>query len=154
MIRKMILLFGLLLLASGAIAKPRLIVLTDITNEPDDEQSMVRLLCYANEFDIEGLIATTSCWLRDRTAPQKIIERIEAYRKVRRNFMVHSDGWPEADTLLRTVKAGVPIFGMQGVGKGREKPLKGYRELWVHRVQSVAIKVPGFPTRTVLLPRT
>ena len=28
------------------LAKPRVIVLTDITNEPDDEQSMVLFLCY------------------------------------------------------------------------------------------------------------
>ena len=34
--------------------KPRVIVLADITNEPDDKQSMVRFLCYTNEFDVEG----------------------------------------------------------------------------------------------------
>ncbi len=34
--------------------KPRGIVLADITNEPDDKQSMVRFLCYTNEFDVEG----------------------------------------------------------------------------------------------------
>ncbi len=37
--------------------KPRVIVLTDITNGPDDEESMVRFLVYANEFDVEDLIA-------------------------------------------------------------------------------------------------
>ena len=42
------------------LAKPRVIVLTDITNEPDDEQSMVLFLCYTNEFNVEGLVATTS----------------------------------------------------------------------------------------------
>ena len=122
MIQKITLLLASLLLASGTIAKPRLIVLTDITNEPDDEQSMVRLLCYANEFDIEGLIATTSCWLRNRTAPEKIIERIEAYREVRSNFMVHASGWPEADTLRQAVKTGIPRFGMEGVGEGHDSP--------------------------------
>jgi uncharacterized membrane protein len=40
--------------------KPRLIVLTDIGGDPDDQQSMVRLMVYANEFDIEGLIASAS----------------------------------------------------------------------------------------------
>ena len=40
--------------------KQRLVVLTDISNEPDDEQSLVRLLVYASDFDIEGLVATTS----------------------------------------------------------------------------------------------
>jgi len=42
------------------LAKPRVIVLTDITNEPDNEQSMVLFLCYTNEFNVEGLVATTS----------------------------------------------------------------------------------------------
>lgn len=41
--------------------RPRLFVLTDLANEPDDEESLVRLLAYANEFDIEGIVATTSC---------------------------------------------------------------------------------------------
>ena len=44
----------------------RLFVLTDITSltprvrEPDDGQSMVRLLLYSNEIDIEGLAATSN----------------------------------------------------------------------------------------------
>ena len=38
----------------------RLFVLTDMGNEPDDSQSMVRLLTYSNKVDIEGLVATTS----------------------------------------------------------------------------------------------
>ena len=42
------------------LAKPRVIVLIDITNEPDDEKSMVLFLCYTNEFNVEGLVATTS----------------------------------------------------------------------------------------------
>lgn len=100
--------------------KPRVIVLTDITNEPDDEQSMVRLLSYSNGLDIEALIATTSCWLRDRTAPEKIIERIEAYGKVRPNLMKHAEGWPTAESLLELVWTGVPLFGMNGVGEGHD----------------------------------
>ena len=43
--------------------KHRLIILTDMENEPDDAQTMVKLLMYSNELDIEGLIATTSRWL-------------------------------------------------------------------------------------------
>jgi len=99
--------------------KPRVIVLTDITNEPDDEQSMVRFLCYANEFDVEALIATTSCWLRNRTAPEQIIKRIDAYAQVRDNLLKHAAGWPSKADLLKVVKTGVPRFGMKGVGKGQ-----------------------------------
>ena len=35
--------------------KPRVINTTDLGADPDDEQSMVRQLVCANEFDIEGL---------------------------------------------------------------------------------------------------
>lgn len=32
--------------------KPRLMVMTDFSNEPDDEESFVRLLVYSDQFDI------------------------------------------------------------------------------------------------------
>jgi hypothetical protein len=35
--------------------KPRVVVLTDMGNEPDDQMSFVRLLLYANELDLEAL---------------------------------------------------------------------------------------------------
>ncbi len=47
-------------LAGAASGKPRLLVLTDIGGDPDDTQSLVRLLVYSNEFDIEGLIASAA----------------------------------------------------------------------------------------------
>ena len=40
--------------------RPRLAILTDIGGDPDDQQSMIRLLAYANEFYIEALIASAS----------------------------------------------------------------------------------------------
>lgn len=52
--------------------KQRLFVLTDITNEPDDQESLVRLLVYANEYDLEGIIASTSTHLRNKTKKDKI----------------------------------------------------------------------------------
>lgn len=100
-------------------SRRRIIVLTDITNEPDDEQSMVRFLCYANEFDVEGLIATTSCWLREQVVPQKIIDRVKAYGKVLSNLELHASGWPSEEQLLSVIKSSVPRFGMAGVGQGQ-----------------------------------
>ena len=41
--------------------KPRIVVLTDIGPaevEPDDNESAVRLLAYADRFEIEGLVTT------------------------------------------------------------------------------------------------
>ena len=63
----------------GAAEKPRIFVLTDIENEPDDAQSMVRFLTYCNQWDVEGLVATTSVHQRKHVAPQRIRLIIEAY---------------------------------------------------------------------------
>jgi len=100
--------------------KPRVIVLTDITNEPDDEESMVRFLVYSNEYDVEGLIATTSVWLRDKVRPENIRKKIEAYGKVRKNLLKHAQGYPTTEHLLSVTKAGLPKFGMEGVGPGKD----------------------------------
>ena len=51
------------------VAKPRLIVLTDIANEPDDQMSFVRLLVSSNQFDLEAIVATTSRHLRAKPRP-------------------------------------------------------------------------------------
>jgi hypothetical protein len=75
----------------------RLFVLTDIENEPDDAQSMVRLLTYANHFDIEGLVATTSVHQPDETAAWRIREIVDAYAQVRDNLERHEAGYPSAE---------------------------------------------------------
>jgi hypothetical protein len=105
-----------------AIDKPRLFVLTDISNEPDDEQSLVRLLVYSNEFQIEGLVATTSVWLRDRVRPELIRRQIGAYGEVRENLLKHAPGFPPAEVLLAVVSEGRPEFGLLGVGPGKSSP--------------------------------
>ncbi|MBN1804826.1 MAG: DUF1593 domain-containing protein [Sedimentisphaerales bacterium] len=107
--------------------KPRVIVLTDITNEPDDEESMVRFLVYSNEFDVEGLIATTSVWLRDKVRPENIRERIEAFGQVRNNLLKHASGYPTSEHLLNVTKTGRPEFGMNGVGP--DKSSQGSRHI-------------------------
>ena len=63
------------------VPKSRVIVLTDIANEPDDQMSMVRFLVYANSYDVEGLVATTSTWMRARVRPDVIHQVIDAYAR-------------------------------------------------------------------------
>jgi hypothetical protein len=92
-------------------ARPRVVVLTDISNEPDDEMSLVRFLVYANEFDVEGLIATTSVWLRDQVRPDLIRRAVKAYGQVQPNLARHAAGFPPAARLLKVVAAGPPVFG-------------------------------------------
>lgn len=99
--------------------KPRVLVLTDISNEPDDEESLVRFLLYSNEFDVEGLVATTSVWLRDRIRPDIIRETVGAYGQVRANLLMHAPGYPETEKLLGVIKSGQTGFGMEAVGEGK-----------------------------------
>ena len=59
--------------------KHRLIVVTDIGNEPDDFMSMVRMMLYSNQIDIEGLIASTSIHQSKKVSPDLIQRVINAY---------------------------------------------------------------------------
>jgi hypothetical protein len=102
--------------------KPRLLVLTDIGNEPDDQMSMVRLLMYSNELDIEGLVATTSTWQRERVQPETIRRVIAAYGEVQPNLLKHAPGWPEPKQLAARVSPGQPAFGMAAVGPDKSSP--------------------------------
>jgi len=109
-------------LTASAAERPRIFVLTDIENEPDDAMSMVRFLTYANHMDIEGLAATTSVHQQKRVAPQRIRRIVEAYGKVRDNLEKHEQGFPTADALLALVTEGIPVYGMNGVGEGKDSP--------------------------------
>ena len=100
--------------------KNRVIILTDIGADPDDTQSLVRLMLYSNEIDIEGIIATTSCWMTDKINPQSITKVIKAYEEVQPNLLVHNSGYPDAETLVPLVKQGLPKYGMKGVGEGMD----------------------------------
>jgi len=94
-------------------------VLTDISNEPDDEESMVRFLVYANEYDIEGLVATTSTWLRSKTREDLIRRQIAAYGQVRENLSKHAPGFPTKEQLLAVTFTGQTNYGMAAVGDGK-----------------------------------
>lgn len=100
--------------------KPRLIVLTDIGGEPDDSESMVRLMLYSSQIDIEGLVATTSVWMKEQTHPEAIRQVVEAYGKVRPNLLLHEAGFPAATTLFGKIVSGQPGYGVGAIGKGKE----------------------------------
>jgi hypothetical protein len=128
--RRTRLFLGLLLIAVGtrgtAVAQApseqphRLIVLTDIEADPDDSQSLVRLLLYANEIDLEGIIATTSVHQQAKVAPETVHRIIDAYGKVQSNLLLHDPAYPAADELHAIVKQGLPVFGMGAVGEGHD----------------------------------
>jgi len=89
-----ILLIGLSFLSFSQ-EKYRLIILADMGNEPDEEQQMMHMLMYANEFDVEGLIAVTGKFLnpnstnpeKQRLYPELFHHLIEGYSKVLNNLI-------------------------------------------------------------------
>jgi hypothetical protein len=121
--------------------KNRAIILTDIGADPDDSESMVRLLLYSNVIDIEGIIATTSCWQKKIIHPEYIKSIVTAYGKVQPNLIKHEPGFPDAESILKKIKNSIAEYGMQGVGAGKDSPgskwiikvleKKDERPLWV-----------------------
>jgi hypothetical protein len=102
--------------------RPRVVVLTDITNEPDDEESLVRFLVSSSDYEVEALIATTSTWLRKKVRPDKIQAQIRAYAKVYPNLIKHDRRYPPPKHLLSVTRAHLPVYGMSGVGDGKDSP--------------------------------
>ena len=124
--------------------KPRLVVCTDIAPadvEPDDMESMVRLMAYADQFEIEALITSVG-WNCD-PYPKEWAEYlqcvIEAYRKDVPKLMKHSgqtkflpmgmeDGqqqlgyWPSADYIKSRAVMGSERGGIKAIGEGNDSP--------------------------------
>jgi hypothetical protein len=109
---------------STAAEKPLLAVFTDIGGDPDERQSMIRLMVYANEFEIEALVtsaAGTPGELKESiTQPELIREIIAAHGKVLPHLRKHADGWPAAEHLPGVVKSGNPHRGRKHIGKGHD----------------------------------
>jgi hypothetical protein len=101
-------------------SKTRVVVLTDIEADPDDHQSLIRLLLYSNQLKVEGLIATTSIHQKTRVVPESIHEVLLAYQKVQPNLLRHEGGFPSYAYLKSKVKSGLAVYGMEGVGPGRD----------------------------------
>ena len=111
-------------LACAAAERPRLAVLTDIGGDPDDEQSLVRLMVYANEFDLE-LLAASAAGTRGElkesvTRPDLIRQIVDAYGAVLPHLSRHATGWPSADQLRARIVSGNPLRGRDHLGAGHD----------------------------------
>lgn len=103
-----------LLIASSCCGEERLrlIVETDAGGDPDDEQSLVRLLVYASEFDIEGIIANRAA-ARDKENRNPVRDglgivraMVNAYGECRPNLIKHDPHFPETERMLARTVAG------------------------------------------------
>lgn len=102
--------FVIFSLHSANAEKIRTVVTTD--GEIDDQASFRRFLLYSNEWDIEGLIYTSSRYHWKYPSEHKwrgtqwIEQTISDYARVLPNLQEHKKGYPAADDLLKSVKKG------------------------------------------------
>jgi hypothetical protein len=102
------------LLACGATAseRVRLLIETDAGGDPDDEQSLVRFLLYANEWDVEGIIANRPHARSgenrnpERTGLGIVRRQLEAYGICWTNLVLHDARYPRKEFLWERTVAG------------------------------------------------
>lgn len=130
----------------SAIVKPRILISTDIGGtDPDDNQSMIHLLMYANEFDIEGLVSSPSF---GDGSKEEILRMIDMYEQdfqclaagLRDSCGYQRGEFPPADSLRILCKQGrrgsAPLCGYAESTEGSEWIVKcakknDARPLWV-----------------------
>jgi hypothetical protein len=123
-------------------SRPRVVVLTDFPpvdvipigaeegppekrSDPDDVQSMVRFLLYANEFDIEGLVASSGT-LANVARKRHILDLLDIYAKVEDKLWRQDHRFPTARELKsvtwegRSGTYGKPSAEVFGKGKETE----------------------------------
>jgi hypothetical protein len=107
----------------GALAgeQHRVLVSTDIGGtDPDDFQSMVHLLVYADVLDIEGLVSSPF----DAGRARDILDVIDCYEKDYANLKTHSGRYPAPSALRAITKQGekvvAPYAGVRRSTEGSE----------------------------------
>ncbi|MBB5350579.1 hypothetical protein HNR46_000807 [Haloferula luteola] len=103
-------------------ARPRVLVTTD--GEADDRCSMVRFLLSCNEFDVEGIVNSSSQfhWQGGQGwnafhDPTWVRDSVGLYQKVYDQLRIHDPAYPHPDLLLSKWKIG----NIQGVGEDQER---------------------------------
>ncbi|KAJ6028773.1 hypothetical protein N7540_004349 [Penicillium herquei] len=117
--------------------KPRVFVISDISNEPDDAQSLIRFLLYSNELETEGLVACTSTHMRNNVHPEDMQRILKAYATVVNNLNAHvhpSNPYPSAAHLLSLVTTGPAVYGQLALSP--DVPLSPGAQLLVDRLDS------------------
>lgn len=111
--------------AAPPVSKKRVIHLTDLGADPDDQESVVHVLATANNYDIEGLVAVTSCWRTSQSSNNMaglLYPILNAYGQVLTNLQAHAAGYPSLAYLQSISRLGQTGFGMAAVGAGLDSP--------------------------------
>src|SRR6185436_12027924 len=98
--------------AFAAESRLRLLIETDAGGDPDDEQSLVRFLVYANEWDVEGIIANRpetrdgENLNRERTGLGIVRQLLNAYGECYTNLAANDPRYPTREYLWERTAPG------------------------------------------------
>jgi len=108
-----------ILVQFATLAQPRVIVSTDIGGtDPDDYQSLIHYLMYADKFKTEGLISSPYGEGRKK----HILQTLDLYEKDLPKLKAHSKNFPTTAALRAVTKQGALD---RAPGKGWSKPSEG-----------------------------
>jgi hypothetical protein len=99
---------------AAEVKRPLAIVLTDIGQDPDDQQSLVRLLLYSNDISIQGILPTYNP--RGPVRTDIVNSVIAAYGKDLPSLRRHDSRYPTADLLRGRVRNGLNVNNRVGAG--------------------------------------
>ena len=92
-------------------------------SDPDDVQSMVRLLLYSNDLEIEALVASSGTFA-NIARKQNILDMLALYEKVQPNLVKHDSRYPTAQYLRSVTWQGLDGgWGTERFG-GKTKPIE------------------------------
>jgi hypothetical protein len=95
--------------------KPRVFIMTDVSNEPDDQMSLVRLMAHANELAIQNIAVVTSTWKNDSIDTPSTFGVIHGYGEVIDNLnsnVPEAGAYPPAEDLAASVVTGHTVYGL------------------------------------------
>lgn len=117
--------------------KPRILISTDIGGtDPDDFQSMIHLLMYADLFEIEGFVSSPY----GNGRKKDLLDMIDLYQQDLSQLTQHASGFPDPDSLREICKQGVipgaPFKGFDTATEGSEWIIRAAKKtsdqpLWI-----------------------
>lgn len=104
--------------------KPRVFIYSDISNEPDEQESLTRYLLYTNQFQTEGNCPVTSTWLTDEVLPEAMLSVMNAYGNVTDNLNRHSPPdlpYSSRDRIRSLLRKGAAVSAFETPDRGKRQ---------------------------------
>ena len=98
--------------------RPNVVILTDIGQDPDDHQSLIRTLLYSNDISLKAIVPT---YRPGKPVGTDIVKAtLAAYDKDLSRLQEHDIRFPRGEILLKRLKPGLNYNNAIGAGRDSE----------------------------------